>query len=837
MAPGTRSSPRKPASEPQNKAAPKKKNAREATKPKPAPRKRKEKSTNPTPQAAADTAGPHPLSQAPTDVAGSPFPQPGPPVQLNMQHYINSGPPGPTQMQMQMFPPMNLNTVAPGAYYPTQGQGQHQYGPNNVSYAPHQPYYAHCKHSWYCIHDLAINPVNKVMNMSSNGQWMPGAPGPTGTTPRTVAAKATAPSPQPTAAFGIDPALLKEGPPPAPQPLATAPLDKDNVDNAPLVSPDSQPIPSGEGLELGGETGGSAPGNDQDEDAIQGTNNEDIQESDKDDMNLVQDEGESDGSAVDGAKVIIGRHVSGSNAKYGWINGAGCGNSSVDIARTYEPEKPYPTVDLATRAFKRMAYSVLSKTELVAVRTGSWAYVAIHNPGSTSSFFHYSSPRFRRDHPAGLAVVHKAVSDAMRAMVRGNTRVRTEEADAEQKKLEEALAEKNTALAKMEAQLQSMQSQLDEARKVTPVDELKGLIAAIQNSNNPAAIAILDSLVSMTTLPPGVARYIACASIKGRASVARVGPTVDERIAPPFSRTLLSGERFSQTTMAKLKGTTQLEQLASVCVDAQLLEQKRERSRESSRKAYYKELAAARMRKIRAQKATGHTRKKRINVSQEERAEQRRERSRISSRKHYYKNLSESRKKATARSKRFREKRRSEIPTDGAPTPMGRQVRQRLEEPSQERSPTLSLPRVLTKRRQAKQITTPSPLPSSLPPSSDLTPTFRHLSLPDPDVTPSGSSQASSPTSLPSLTPFPQPGTRRLPRLPPFGEPVPEKTRRVLDGLSDEQRKFLKDVKWDASSLVESRGGITWGAAWDAAYKKQELLWDARHGYSVSYNI
>ncbi|KAF6751975.1 hypothetical protein DFP72DRAFT_850163 [Ephemerocybe angulata] len=145
-------------------------------------------------------------------------------------------------------------------------------------------------------------------------------------------------------------------------------------------------------------------------------------------------------------------------------------------------------------------------------------------------------------------------------------------------------------------------------------------------------------------------------------------------------------------------------------------------------------------------------------------------------------------------------------------------------------------------RRQLQLKRTPSPLP----PSSDLPelprtpsprsprPRFRRLAeAPSSDL-----STSSSPGNLPILTPSPRPRVLRLPQLPPVGVAIPMRTRQILGRLSDEQRSFLNTVKWEAMEKCDNAGGrLTWAKAWDSAYEEQEELWDARNTYSVAYNM
>ncbi|KAF6758655.1 hypothetical protein DFP72DRAFT_845012 [Ephemerocybe angulata] len=296
--------------------------------------------------------------------------------------------------------------------------------------------------------------------------------------------------------------------------------------------------------------------------------------------------------------------------------------------------------------------------------------------------------------------------------------------------------------------------------------------------------------------------------------------------------------------MARRKEETkQLDQLASVCAEAQRLERRREISRISSRKSYYKNLeksrkaGAARARKARALLKPDMGKKR----SPRQRLERRQAASRDSSMKHYYKYLAESRKKGAARTRKCREKKQRELEATPSPplpalvpeplfiTPLG-------ELPcsdgmmSTNEAPTTSLSRFqqlvgYDSSDESERSQSPPPGPREQEFSSDG---FPNSPPPLPALPPSPMLLLSPFRSPIRMAPIrvidPVRGQRRgsLAQLPstPLMWPA---CQQILRQYTEDEQRFLSSVWWRARDLCDRYGGLQfWNMFWERAYNEEE---------------
>ncbi|KAF6755500.1 hypothetical protein DFP72DRAFT_342871 [Ephemerocybe angulata] len=290
----------------------------------------------------------------------------------------------------------------------------------------------------------------------------------------------TAPAPISNIAFGIDPSLLNEGP---------EQLGETEGEVAPSNREEPQVVASDDGIlpiALDGNEGQDVmPEPEEVQEQHEGGDTEDELHS--------SDDGDEDGGAR--KKSIKGRHVSSLNPIHGWVKGAGCGNDGADVPRTQRLDPPYGTVAERTKAYRRMAHSLLTKAESVGTRTGSWVYVAIQNPGSGSSFWHYTSPKLRSEGAKELQNVHKVMNNFMGSLMLGDIQVRTDKAggvlkakDAVIEQKDAVIEQKDAVIEQKDATLKQMNSELDtlmehmykiDGNSNSAVTELKAMVSRI----------------------------------------------------------------------------------------------------------------------------------------------------------------------------------------------------------------------------------------------------------------------------------------------------------------------------------------------------------------------
>ncbi|KAF6765755.1 hypothetical protein DFP72DRAFT_1058312 [Ephemerocybe angulata] len=407
---------------------------------------------------------------------------------------------------MQMYPPMNgyfpqgvpssSGHVQPGQdvysanqYLPQQGQLSS--APSNAPHGAPMGYY---------------HPHAHMMNHPFNAPWIHQPPTPSNHAQgslqtyapmnRSAPVPVPAPAPPPSAAFGIDPSLLDEEPVPAPD---TSTIVNQAATQSQQAQPEDQVALEADPVAPGGNDDGK----------VEGNSNEEENAGNQEEANVQSDveegpEADEQGAGADHQKgptmaPIRGRHVSSANALHGWLDGVGCGDHPVEMPRMHAT-KPVLTAAAATKAYRGMANSLISKAEHVAIRTGSWVYVAIQHPRSGTSFLHYGSRKFRREYPKGLADVHKAMTHFMSTVVIGNTQVRTERVGEELKKKDAEIEEKNAELARLGAEVERLRNQNPNPAG-RPMQELVALLSSIESSKEPvSAKALLESISS--GIPP-----------------------------------------------------------------------------------------------------------------------------------------------------------------------------------------------------------------------------------------------------------------------------------------------------------------------------------------------
>ncbi|KAJ2919046.1 hypothetical protein MD484_g1310, partial [Candolleomyces efflorescens] len=160
-------------------------------------------------------------------------------------------------------------------------------------------------------------------------------------------------------------------------------------------------------------------------------------------------------------------YPSDSNPTKGLIKGVGRGDHPVEMARK-RGLKPIPLCQKsASRIFSDISREIMTRSEDLSNRTGSWIYVAMHHPGATLPFVHFASRRLRKEVPDELAKVHQEVSHMMKLLTRGS---RTHSLDNVREK-EEALRIAAEATRQAEEAVERARQADERARRAESVAE------------------------------------------------------------------------------------------------------------------------------------------------------------------------------------------------------------------------------------------------------------------------------------------------------------------------------------------------------------------------------
>ncbi|KAF6763560.1 hypothetical protein DFP72DRAFT_840719 [Ephemerocybe angulata] len=252
--------------------------------------------------------------------------------------------------------------------------------------------------------------------------------------------------------------------------------------------------------------------------------------------------------------------------------------------------------------------------------------------------------------------------------------------------------------------------------------------------------------------------------------------------------------------------------------EAERIERRREISRNSSRKFYYKDImksrerAAESSRKSRAEESTGKIQKRsRVSETDEERLERCREASRNSSMKHYKNCQAHLHISAPQEILKGLEQKVQSVLEDiekdrGSHAPST--LKHNLNAGKQAALSTPSTPP--RNRRTHRECTSPP-----------HTPTFRQLAASSPD-----SSRSSSRSSLPALTPSPSPqfspSRKRLPQLPP-GPDWHDQHDQIFNSVNENEQDFLFGVWRGAEEMREGGSRDPWRELWNRSYRQEAI--------------
>ncbi|KAH6881229.1 hypothetical protein BKA70DRAFT_1024846, partial [Coprinopsis sp. MPI-PUGE-AT-0042] len=109
-----------------------------------------------------------------------------------------------------------------------------------------------------------------------------------------------------------------------------------------------------------------------------------------------------------------------SNPIFGTIQGVGRGAEIIDLPRSTKLRPVQKKQAAATKNYNRWAQDVLTRCEDISLRSQCWLYIAIHHPQSKAPFYHYTSPKLRREAPDQLASFHKLVSKTMSSVMQAD---------------------------------------------------------------------------------------------------------------------------------------------------------------------------------------------------------------------------------------------------------------------------------------------------------------------------------------------------------------------------------------------------------------------------------
>ncbi|KAF6743089.1 hypothetical protein DFP72DRAFT_859559 [Ephemerocybe angulata] len=265
--------------------------------------------------------------------------------------------------------------------------------------------------------------------------------------------------------------------------------------------------------------------------------------------------------------------------------------------------------------------------------------------------------------------------------------------------------------------------------------------------------------------------------------------------------------------------TRNLREHAQSSEDAERMERHREVSRRSSRKHYHKDIDGSRARGAARQRAV-RARKRALllglTVTPQPSLGTQQEASRESSRKHYYKDIAASREKCAARARKYREakKRHQMKEASSMPLPSTPQPSHPGHDPLQLRSCRDDI--------QAPPILSPLPPSSPLPATPQYRSNFRRLAMSSSDEASEDGGEMSDTSSLPALPPSPLfQAQNRLPRLP-IGPDFKRERKQILEQYSEEDQLFLRAVYDEAMSQCDMYGRAGYRIYWQRAYKKHE---------------
>ncbi|KAG2019597.1 hypothetical protein CC2G_005020 [Coprinopsis cinerea AmutBmut pab1-1] len=174
-----------------------------------------------------------------------------------------------------------------------------------------------------------------------------------------------------------------------------------------------------------------------------------------------------------------GRRIRPSNQNpiYGFVDGAGRGNACLRVARVRKLEPPFALQTDATRKFDEWTRDLLTRAESISTRTGSWVYIAVHNPNSRTPFTWFTSRKLRREAPGLVQEVHSVVSKTMKAVVAG---VRESATQLEASRID--------AETRADAATQHATQVSEENRRLKADLEARNRLLASLLSNNPGVI-------------------------------------------------------------------------------------------------------------------------------------------------------------------------------------------------------------------------------------------------------------------------------------------------------------------------------------------------------------